>query len=217
MAKVSSLWSRLWGAVCAGAFWIGLGAVVLDVAVIAPLWMASPPASVRAWAEVALRPEPERLLMPFAVVLALATALAWLSSLSAGGSRRWWLTLAVLAACAVGWTSAIELGPVERALGAAAARDDLALVGLAERWLHWSLLRLGALAIGSLAAHRALVADLMVRRLARQAIRAGHGGSEFAGGGYSERGEGPVMIAEPRRARRRGRRRDDFVWSEEDE
>ncbi len=214
MTKTSSLWSRFWGGLSAAAFWIGLGAALFDAAVIAPLWTASPPASVRAWAEVALRPEPERVLTAFAVVLALATALAWLSSLSAGGSRRWWLTLAALAAFGAVWSSAIELGPVERALGSAAARDDLALVGLAERWLHWSVLRLVALAVGSYAAHRGLLAGLLERRLAGQG---GRDYSDFAGGDYSERGEGPVVIAEPRRFRRRGRRRDDFVWSEEDE
>jgi len=212
MGQISSRWSRLWGAVSATAFWLGLGAALFDAAVIAPLWMAAPPASVRAWADLAVRPEPERLFVPFAAVLALTTLLAWLSGLRVRGSRRWWLTLATLAAFCVVWACAVELGPIERSLASAPARDDLDLLGLAEQWLHWSLFRLGALTAGSYAAHRGHLAQFLAR-----CQRTGLTNQTNPGGGYVQRGPGPITIAQERPSPRRGRRREDFIWSDDDQ
>lgn len=205
--NVSSRWSRFWGAIGAAAFWLALGAAALDAAVIAPLWTVSPPASVRAWADLALRPEPERFFLPLAAVLALAMLLAWLADLGVRGARRWWLTLALLAAFAAAWASALELRPIERMLVAAAADDDLRLVTLAHRWLQWSLLRFGAFAAGGYAAHRAHLAGVLARRQGAQSgVR-----------------DGAAWRAELRENRREmrtkqpRRRREDFVWSEDDD
>ncbi len=214
MGKVSSVWSRLWGAMSAAAFWVGLGAAVLDALVIAPLWTSSPPLSVRAWADLAVRPEPERFFVPLAAFLALGTLLAWLSDLTIAGARRWWLTLATVAAFGVLWASAAELVSIERAVTAAAAHDDLAVVGLASDWLRWSLLRFGALAMGSYAAYRGHLAALLARRLPGRADAAGHANRD---GGRVIRGKGPVAIAETRGSSRRAKRREDFVWNEDDE
>jgi len=212
MATVAGSWSRLWGTLSAAAFWVGLGAEVFDLVVIAPLWTAAPPLSVKTWAELALRPQPERFFVPFAAVLMLATLLAWLSGLGVRGSRRWWLTLAMLASLVVVWASAIELGPNERALASAAVRDELSLIALAETWLRWSLLRLGALVVGSYAAQRGRLVDVVARS------RSGRSGQvSFSADGHAQRGNGPTSFAALRESRRRGMRREDFVWSDEDD
>jgi len=207
MPAISSRWSRFWGAISAVTFWVGLGAAIFDAAVIAPLWTMAPPQSVRAWAELAVRPEAARFFVPLAAVVALATALAWLSDLGVRGTRRWWLTIAAVAAVATAWASIIEVRPIERVLVAAAAEEDLRLIGLAGQWLQWSLLRLVALAVGSYAAYRAhLVAVLARRQRVQPALHEG----------FVRRAEEPLHTLETRTKARR-RRPEDFVWSEDDE
>lgn len=193
-AKTSSGWSRLWGATAAALFWIGLGGALLDGSVLVPLWAAAPPQSLRGWAEVAMRPQPGTFFTPLAIVLAIAAATAWMSGLRGAGSRRWWLTIALAAAAAVAWASLVELHSFDKTLAAAPALSDQELLEVAGRWLRWSLFRLCALVVGAFSAYRAHLAGVVPTRVA------------IVGGG-------PAAVP----VGRRRRRREDFVWSDDED
>lgn len=161
--REGSLWSRAWGALALLAFSVHLGACVYEAAVIAPLWSLTPPASVASWAALENRPDSSQLFQALAGIIALATAMAWLSGISDRGWRRWWLTFALACAGSLVVVVVMFVIPVERALfGAAAlgARDSAGVVALTGDWVRAAALRMAALFFGAWASYRAQVAGL---------------------------------------------------------
>lgn len=151
------------------AFALHLGAALYEATVIAPLWTSSPPDSVSAWAASPLRVDSSGLFHPLVSLILTATTIAWISSLTTPGRRRWWLTLAEGGALGLAWIVVVDLIPLERGLFSAAAvleRDavgaDPAVVASTGDWVRAAALRLAALTLGALAAHRAYLAGLPV-------------------------------------------------------
>jgi hypothetical protein len=162
-----SWWSRTWGLVALVAFALHLGAALYEATVIAPLWTSSPPDSVTAWASSPLRVDSSGLFHPLVSLLLTATTIAWISSLTTPGRRRWWLTLAEGCALGLAWIVIVDLIPLERGLFSAAAvleraavGADPAVVASTGDWVRAAALRLAALTLGAFAAHRAHLAGL---------------------------------------------------------
>lgn len=154
-------WSRTWGSVALLAFGLHLGASLYDAVVVFPLWSGDLPKSVTAWATMDARPDPSRLFTPLVAAIVFATAMAWISGLSARGSRRWWLTLALVAACGLASVTLAQVMPVERELFGPAAfgeGDRALLVGLVGDWMRVSAIRMAVLAAGAWLTWRAQLA-----------------------------------------------------------
>ncbi len=167
--REGSWWSRAWGWVALVAFALHLGAALYEATVIAPLWTASPPASVSAWAASPLRVDSSGLFHPLVSLIFTATTITWISALTTRGRRRWWLTLAEGCALGLAWVVVVDLIPLERELFSvaadperAAAAGDAALVASTGDWVRAAALRLAALALGVFAAHRAHLAGFSV-------------------------------------------------------
>ena len=165
--REGSWWSRTWGWVALVAFALHLGAALYEATVIAPLWTSSPPDSVSAWAASPLRVDSSGLFHPLVSLILTATTIAWISSVTTPGRRRWWLTFAEGCALALAWVVVVDLIPLERGLFSAAAVGDrvaavgdAALVASAGDWVRAAALRLAALALGAFATHRAHLAGL---------------------------------------------------------
>lgn len=163
-AREGNWWSRAWGVVSVSAFAVHFGAAVYEAAVIAPLWCLDPPKSVTAWLAVAHRPDSSALFHPLAAVIVMSTAMSWISGLTTRGWRRWWLTLAALAAAAFAATTVMLVMPYERQLFGAVAlgdSDGARIIALTGDWIRAAACRLAALLIGFWAAYRAQVAGMV--------------------------------------------------------
>jgi len=153
-------WSRAWGAVALAAFAAYFGAAIYEAAVVAPLWSLDPPKSVEAWKAVTVRPDSSSLFEPLAVVVVVATMMAWISGLATRGWRRWWLTLAMVAAAAVAAVTLVLVLPAERELFGPGADEGNAatVVAWTGEWIRAAAMRLAALLVGMWSLGRAQLA-----------------------------------------------------------
>lgn len=171
--REGSWWSRAWGTVAVAAFALHLGGAVYEAAVLAPVWSIDPPKSVIEWVANDLRPDSSILFHPLAVIIALSTSMAWLSGITARGWRRWWLTLALASAGALGAITVQLMLPVERELfaGATRARADATdaahaaeIIAWTNEWVRVAAFRLAALLVGAWASYRAQLAGMLGER-----------------------------------------------------
>src|SRR3990167_2245359 len=87
--REGSWWSRTWGWVALVGFALHLGGALYEATGGAPLWPSSAPASVTAWAASPLRVDSSGLFHPLVSLILTATTIAWISSLTTPGRRRW--------------------------------------------------------------------------------------------------------------------------------
>lgn len=181
--RQGSLLSRIWGALALVAFALALGGAVFDACVIVPLRFASPPESVVAWAAASSRPDASTLLSALAGGGWAALTIAWLPSLTAPGSRRWWLGAAEILGAGLLALIWFRLVPLEKALAAATQADGAMVAALAAEWIQYALARGALLAAVSYAAYRAHLAGFGATSAA-----AALGGRARAGGDRTRRG-----------------------------
>jgi hypothetical protein len=197
-SREGTWWSRAWGTIAVAAFAVHVGAAVYEAAVLAPLWSIDPPKSIGAWNALAMRPDSSSLFDPLVAIIALATAMSWLSGILTRGWRRWWLTLTLACAGTLVVVTMQMIMPVERELfGAGALRaDDATVVAWTGDWIRGAALRLAALVVGTWSAYRAQLAGMMAERIVVAA------------------GAGDVFVDEDLRGGRRRRARD-FSFGDE--
>lgn len=197
MAREGSLWSRTWGGIAVLAFAVHLGAAVYEAVVVAPLWSLSPPSSVSAWIATSPRPDSSLLFHPLVAVIAVATAMAWMSGLLERGGRRWWLTLSLACAGGLAFVTVSGIVPVENALFTAGGPkvDEAPLVALTGEWIRASAMRLAALVVGAWAAYRAQLSPAvsMVRASAAASASDRRRTRDFA---FGDEGEDEITLGE---------------------
>lgn len=201
-------WSRAFGALSTLAFALLLGAAAYDAVVVAPLWLASPPASVRAWAALPTRPESSSILHPLLVALVFTSTMAWISSLLQRGSRRWWLTASTASAMAAAAITMLGVAPCERDLfgaGGLGGTGDAALVALAGDWIRAAAARGAALLVGAWCALRAHASPLPVTV------------TYAARSGPARAGQRPARAGSPSASRGGSRAARDFAFGDEDD
>jgi hypothetical protein len=176
-SREGTWWSRAWGTIAVAAFAVHLGAAVYEAAVLAPLWSIDPPKSVAAWSAFTEHPDSSSLFHPLVAIIFLATVMSWLSGILTRGWRRWWLTLALVSACALAAVTVQLVIPVERELfgGGVAGANDATVVAWTGDWIRAAALRGAALLVGTWSAYRAQLAGMLAERI----VVAARAGDEF--------------------------------------